>query len=355
MATYRIAVYPGDGIGTEVTHEALRALEATAARFGFDVDCTEFPWGCAYARSHDGHVVPEDFLSTLADHDAIYLGAVGLPDEMPDHLTLAPLIRMRQRFEQYICLRPAKLLPGVATPLAGKQPGDIDMVIVRENSEGEYTGTGGLLKEGTPDELAFQTAVHTRKGIERILRFGFDLARERTKRLTMATKSNALNYAMVLWDRILDEVAPDYPDVETGKMHIDAMAMQFVRAPEKFDVVVASNLFGDILSDLAGGLVGSLGLAPSANINPNRQFPSLFEPVHGSAPDIAGQGIANPIAAIRSAAMMLDFLGETQAAQAIEQAVIQNLQGAQVATPDLGGTASTTDVGTDIVKRLSQH
>ncbi|MBN2450161.1 MAG: tartrate dehydrogenase [Lentisphaeria bacterium] len=350
---YRIALYPGDGIGTDVTAEAARVLAGVSRRHGFFVDTTAVPWGCLWAREHGGHPVPADFLEHLRPFDAIFLGALGMPAMLPDHVTLAPLIRMRQEFRQYVCLRPAVLMPGTESPLADRKPGDVDMVIVRENSEGEYTGAGGCTHAGSPEEISVQVAVHTRRGVERILRYGFELARRRRQCLTMATKSNALNHSMVMWDRILDAVRGDYPDVQAGKVHIDALAMLFVRTPEAFDVVVASNLFGDILSDLAGALVGSLGLAPSANINPDRDCPSLFEPVHGSAPDIAGQGVANPIAAIRSAAMMLDFLGETDAAREIERAVADNLRHGSVRTPDLAGTATTVQVGNDILQRLS--
>ena len=352
MSDYRIAFYPGDGIGVDVTVEARKVLRAAEKRFGFTVSAVEFPWGCAYAAENGGQVAPPDFLETLKDFDAIFLGAVGMPELMPDHVTLIPLIRMRQEFEQYVCLRPATLLPGARTPLADKKPGDIDMVVVRENSEGEYTMMGGNFKQNMPDEVSIQTSIHTRKGVERILRYGFELARTRRGKLAMATKSNALNYAMVMWDNVLAEIAPEYPDVESAKFHVDALSMHFVRCPERFDVVVASNLFGDILSDLAGALVGSLGLAPSANINPEHTFPSLFEPVHGSAPDIAGQGIANPIAAIRSAAMMMDFLGETDAANAMEKAMLASLGDDGSMTPDLGGTATTSEVGDRIAELL---
>jgi tartrate dehydrogenase/decarboxylase/D-malate dehydrogenase len=298
--------------------------------------------------------VPPNFLDILRPFDAVFLGAVGWPEELPDHVTLVPLIRMRQEFEQYVCLRPARLLPGVRTPLAGKGPEDIDIVVVRENSEGEYTGTGGVLREGTPDEISVQSAVHTRKGVARIIRYAFELAGKRPRRrLAMATKSNALNHSMVMWDRVLADVRDEYPELSVEKVHIDALCMHLVLRPERFDVVVASNLFGDILSDLAGALVGSLGLAPSANINPERRYPSLFEPVHGSAPDIMGTGTANPLAAIRSAGLMLDFLGETEAAQGIESAVADLLSAGRILTPDLGGTASTSDVGDAIAAAVS--
>jgi tartrate dehydrogenase/decarboxylase/D-malate dehydrogenase len=350
---YRIAFYPGDGIGVEVTREARKVLDAAQAKFGFMIDATEFPWGCKWALANNCGVVPDDYLDQLRPFDAVYLGALGNPALVPDHTALVPLLEMRQAFEQYVGLRPAKLFPGVSTPLANKQTGDIDIFLVRENSEGEYIKTGGKFKAGTPDEISVQTAIHTRKGVTRILRYAFEAAKKRSGRLAMATKSNVLTFGMVMWDDIFEEMKLEFPEVKAEKFHVDALVMHFVRTPERFDVVVASNLFGDILSDLAGALVGSLGLAASACINPEHDHPSLFEPVHGSAPDIAGQEIANPLAAIRSAAMMLDFLGETEAAQAIEQAIIDNLAEGTVKTPDLGGTASTADVGDDIVTRIS--
>lgn len=351
MKTYRIALYPGDGIGVDVTQEAVKVLRVAQMRFRFRLEFTEFDWGHRYWQ-RTGQVAPDDFLTQLSPFDAIFLGAVGDPQHLPDHITLKPLIEMRQTFDQYVCLRPAQLLPGVATPLANKQPADIDILVVRENSEGEYIDVGGFFKPTQNDEVSVQAALHTRKGVERILRYSFDLARKRRQHLTMATKSNAWKYGMVMWDRILQLVAPDYPDVRYDKCHIDALCMNFVRQPEVYDVVVGSNLFGDILSDLGGAIVGSLGLAPSANINPERAYPSLFEPVHGSAPDIAGKGIANPIAAIRSAAMMLDFLGEGVVANRIEQVVRENLAVAQVRTPDLGGVNTTSDVGSAIAENI---
>ena len=348
----RIALYPGDGIGIEVTREAVRALEAARDAFGFGLKTHEFDWGSRLWK-RAGRVVPEDYLDALRDFDAVFLGALGDAANAPDHVTLRPLIEMRQSFDQYVCLRPAKLLPGVETPLAGKSPGDIDLVIVRENSEGEYALTGGRVRTGRPHEVAVETSVHTRMGVERIVRYGFELARERRETLTVATKSNALRYGMVLWDEVLVETADAFPDVSAEKCHVDALAMGLVRYPERYDVIVASNLFGDILSDLAGAITGSLGLAPSANLNPEREFPSLFEPVHGSAPDIAGQGIANPIAAIRSVAMMLRFLEEADAAEALDAAVVENLADPSAPrAPDIGGAAGTTEVGEDIARRI---
>ncbi len=278
-----------------------------------------------------------------------FLGALGWPQRLADHITLAPLVRMRQEFDQYACVRPARLLPGVRSPLA--TPGTIDMVVIRENSEGEYVTCGGRFKQGQPDEFAVQTSLHSRKGVERVLRFGFDLARTRRKKLTMITKSNALKFGMVMWDEVLEAVRGDYGDVEAERMHVDAAAMDFVRRPARFDVVVASNLFGDILTDLAGAIIGGLGLAPSANINPARQYPSMFEPVHGSAPDIVGKGIANPVAAIVSGAMMLEWLGETDTAAPIFAAVETALRDG-CATADLGGRLGTAAMTDAVLERM---
>lgn len=352
MPTYKIAVYPGDGIGPEVTVEAVRVLTAVAdCSPNLQFEFTKMPWGIDYWKKH-GRVVPVDFLEVLRPFDAILLGAVGWPALLPDHETLAPLVQIRQAFDQYACLRPAKLYRGLKSVLSGKGSDEIDFVVLRENSEGEYVDNGGRLKRGTPDEFSVQTAVHTRKGIERILRYGYELARKRRKKLTMVTKSNAQRHAYVLWDDILAELAPQYPDVESDRQHCDACAMNFVRWPERFDVVVASNLFGDLLTDLGGVLAGGLGLAPSTNTNPERKFPSMFEPVHGSAPDIAGKGIANPIAAILSAAMLLDHLNETSAAHQVRAAVERTLL-AGAATSDLGGKLSTKQMGDAVLQHLA--
>ncbi|MEQ8791887.1 MAG: tartrate dehydrogenase [Pirellulaceae bacterium] len=350
MRTFQIAVYPGDGIGVDVTEQALRVLEAVQSTGGFQLATTTFDWGVTHWR-RTGKVVPDDFLDALRPMDAILLGAVGWPAEIPDHETLAPLVRIRQSFDQYACVRPARLFPGLKSVLAGKGPEDIDLVVIRENSEGEYVDNGGRFRRGTPDEVATQTAIHTRRGVERILRYGFEMARRRRNKLTMITKSNAQRYSYVLWDEVLEELAPQYTDVESDKQHCDAAVMNFVRSPERFDVVVASNLFGDLLTDLGGILGGGLGLAPSTNTNPERRFPSMFEPVHGSAPDIAGQGIANPIAAILSAAMMLEHLELSEAARRIEAAVAKTLaDGCQ--TPDLGGDLTTLQMGDAVLSRL---
>ena len=351
MKNYCIALYPGDGIGREVIPEAVKALDVASELCGFKLKYTEFDWGCGY-YDRTGKVAPDGYLDVLREFDAILLGSLGDPGRLPDHITLQPLIEIRQSFDQYACLRPALLLPGVASPLAGRDAKDIDMVIVRENSEGEYLDVGGFLRRNNRDGIAMQTALHSRKGVERVLRYGFKLALERRKQLTMTTKSNALKYGMVLWDEVFAEIQQEFPDVAADKCHVDALAMNFVRCPERYDVVVASNLFGDILSDLAGAISGGLGLAPSACVNPEKRFPSLFEPVHGSALDIAGKNLANPIGAIRSAAMMLDFLGGRRAAGMIERAVESNLENGCVRTPDLGGSSATTDVGDDIAARI---
>ncbi len=315
---------------------------------GFHLDCTRFDWGMPYYERH-GKVAPANFLDTLFPFDAVFLGAVGWPAELPDSLTLTPLIELRQAFDLYANVRPAKNLVGVRGPLRNDQL--IDVVVVRENSEGEYVDNGGAQGVGTPDELAIQSAVHSRRGIERILRFAFQLAGQRRRKLAMITKSNALRYAYGLWDRLLIELTPEFPDITVEKLHIDAATLHLVRRPETFDVIVGSNLFGDILSDLTGEITGSLGLNPSANLNPERRYPSLFEPVHGSAPDIAGKGIANPTGAVLSGAMMLDWLGEDHAAvsirRAVEQAFADNNR-----TQDLGGTLSTAEMTTAIVERL---
>jgi tartrate dehydrogenase/decarboxylase/D-malate dehydrogenase len=348
---FQIAVYPGDGIGPEVIDQAVKVLDAVQQADGtFALEYTMIPWGIGYWQQY-GCVAPDDMLDVLRPFDAILLGAVGWPELQPDHATLAPLVKIRQAFDQYACMRPVKLFPGVKCPLADKGPDDIDFVVIRENSEGEYLNSGSRVKVGQPDEFALQTAVHTRHGIERILRFGFEMAGQRRKHLTMITKSNAMRYSYVLWDEILEQVCGDYPEVTSERQHADAAAMNFVRCPESFDVVVASNLFGDILTDLGGVIAGGLGLAPSTNTNPERQFPSMFEPVHGSAPDIAGQGIANPIAAILSAAMMLDWLELPTAAQrvcaAVESALLDGC-----GTPDLGGTLTTAQTGDAVLANL---
>ncbi|MCE9608535.1 MAG: tartrate dehydrogenase [Planctomycetia bacterium] len=354
MKTYKIALYPGDGIGPEVIDEAVRVLDAVQRRADFKLQYERLPWGYDYWREH-GRVVPENFLDVLRPQDAILLGAVGWPEKIPDHETLAPLVRIRQTFDQYACVRPAKLPRGVPSVLAQKGSKEIDLVVVRENSEGEYIDSGSRFHVGREDEFALQTAIHTRKGVERILRFGFELARKRRKRMTMITKSNAMRYSYVMWDEILERIRGEYPDVESDKQHCDSAAMDFVRRPERYDVVVASNLFGDLLTDLGGIIGGGLGLAPSTNTNPERNFPSMFEPVHGSAPDIAGKGIANPVAAILSAAMMLDWIGPsaaTEAAAAVIRRAVDQALAAGAATTDLGGKLSTRQMGDAVIAAL---
>ncbi|MEZ4586415.1 MAG: tartrate dehydrogenase [Gemmatimonadales bacterium] len=349
MPKHSIAVIPGDGIGGEVVDEAVRVVEAAGRRFGFDLAWRRYPWGSSHYLA-SGRMMPADGIAVLAGHDAILLGAVGDP-RVPDHVTLAGLLLpIRREFDQYACVRPARSFAGVPSPLAAARP--VDLVVVRENTEGEYAPAGGREHQGTEDEVATQTAIFTRRGTERIMRFAFELARTRSRRLASITKSNAQAYSMVFWDDVFDLVRRDYPDVGTESILVDAACVHLVRRPDTFDVLVASNLFGDILSDLAPALTGSLGLAPSANLNPERVHPSMFEPVHGSAPDIAGQGVANPVAAILSAGMMLDFLGERDAARTIERAVVGVLGEGVVLTPDLGGSAGTTDVGDAVVRRV---
>ena len=346
MASHRIAVIRGDGIGVDVVEEGIKVLDAAGAKHGVDLSYTELPWGSDWYFEH-GAMMPEDALATLVGFDAVYLGAVGHPD-LQDHVTLnGLLLPIRRAFDQYVCLRPSVLYPGTTSPLSGYGPGDIDMVVIRENTEGEYANVGGFQYRDFPEEIGIQTAVFTRHGCERVIRYAFELARERDGKLQVAsiTKSNAQGYGMVVWDRAFERIAPEYPDIETESLLIDAACMEFIRRPDSFDVVVGSNLFGDILTDIGGMITGSIGLAASGNIDPERRFPSMFEPVHGSAPDIAGRGIANPIAAILSGAMMLRHLGESEAGDAIDSAALGVLADGGTITPDLGGTATTAQVG----------
>ena len=345
MASYNIAVIPGDGIGPEVVPPALCVVETLAERFGFSVGWTEFRWGCDYYVS-EGHMMPSDGIDRLKAFDAIFLGAVGRPD-VPDYISLwGLLIPIRRELKQYVNVRPAKLLPGVRSPLAGRAPGDIDFIVVRENNEGEYSEVGGRLYRGTDAEMAVQESVFTKAGVDRIMRYAFTLARSRAKKhLTSATKSNGIIHTMPFWDERFDAIGYEFPDVRTDQFHIDILSAHFVRNPDWFDVVVASNLFGDILSDLGPAIAGSIGIAPSANLNPEGEYPSMFEPVHGSAPDIAGKALANPVGQVWSAAMMLDHLGEHDAARAIEAAVETALADEAVVTPDLGGTGTTQTFG----------
>ncbi|HEX8740310.1 MAG TPA: tartrate dehydrogenase [Casimicrobiaceae bacterium] len=347
MAGHRIAVIPGDGIGKETVPEGLRVLEATAARFGVALEFAHFDWNCdRYLRT--GSMMPEDWYETLSPFDAIFYGAVGWPAKVPDHVSLwGSLIPFRRRFDQYVNLRPCRLMPGIASPLANRRPGEIDFVVVRENTEGEYSSIGGRLFDGTERELVVQESVFTRHGVDRVLKFAFELAKTRPARhVTSATKSNGIAITMPYWDERFKAMAAQYPDIRTDQFHIDILTAHFVRFPDRFDVVVGSNLFGDILSDLGPAVCGTIGIAPSANLNPERTHPSLFEPVHGSAPDIAGQGIANPIGQIWSAALMLDFLGHANAAKAVVDAIERVLADpAAPRTPDLGGRARTEEVG----------
>ncbi len=354
MSAQRIAVLPGDGIGLEVTPAGVSALEAAASRYGLELELVNFEWGADYYFEH-GRMMPEDALDQLAAFDAILLGAIGHP-QVQDNITLnGLLLPIRRRFDQYVCERPAKLYAGVRSPLADKAPGSIDMVVVRENTEGEYSQIGGFLYKDFPDEVAIQTSVFTRKGCERIIRHAFELARKRNgkKRVASITKSNAQGYSMVLWDRCFAKVTEEFPDIETESILVDAAAMNFVRRPESFDVVVGSNLFGDILSDLSAMITGSMGLAPSSNVDPSRKGPSMFEPVHGSAPDIAGKGVANPLAMILSVWMMLDFLGHAEAARDVEAAVAAVLAEGRALPADLGGSASTSAVTDAVLAKFS--
>jgi tartrate dehydrogenase/decarboxylase / D-malate dehydrogenase len=350
---YRIAVIAGDGIGQETVPEGMRVLEAAARRFGFALAATEYDWSCArYKRT--GAMMPEDGIERLKESDAIFLGAVGWPD-VPDHVSLwGLLIPLRRQFDQYVNLRPCRLLPGVKTPLANRTPAEIDFYVVRENTEGEYSSTGGRMFAGTEREFVTQESVFTRHGVDRVLRYAFALARSRPKKhLTSATKSNGITFTMPYWDERFRAVGAEFPEVRTDQFHIDILTAQFVQHPDWFDVVVGSNLFGDILSDLGPAVAGSIGIAPSANINPDRLFPSMFEPVHGSAPDIAGKKICNPIGQIWSGAMMLEHLGEHEAAAAIVAAIEKLLGEGGPRTRDMGGQAGTADVGKSLAEAVA--
>jgi tartrate dehydrogenase/decarboxylase/D-malate dehydrogenase len=353
MSKHRIAVIPGDGIGKEVMPEGTRVLEAAARKFGIDLAFDHFDFaGCDYYAKH-GKMMPDNWKELIGGHDAIYFGAVGWPDAVPDHVSLwGSLLLFRREFDQYINLRPVRLMPGVPCPLANRKPGDIDFYVVRENTEGEYSSVGGKMFPGTDREFVLQESIFTRTGVDRVLRYAFELSKKRPKKhLTSATKSNGIFISMPYWDERVAEMAAAYPDVKVDKFHIDILTAHFVRNPHWFDVVVASNLFGDILSDLGPACTGTIGIAPSANINPERKFPSLFEPVHGSAPDIAGKGIANPIGQIWCGAMMLEHLGYPKAHDAI-LAAIEQVTGNGPRTPDMGGNANTQDVGRAVVDAL---
>ncbi len=361
MTAHRIAVIAGDGIGKEVMPESLRVLEAAARRFGIDLALQTFDFANCDHYARRGKMMPDDWKDQLRGVDAILFGAVGWPATVPDHVSLwGSLLKFRREFDQYVNLRPARLMPGIRSPLVDRdgqplQPGDIDMLIVRENTEGEYSSIGGRMFEGSDREVVIQETVMSRVGVDRVLRFAFEEAMRRPRRkLTSATKSNGISITMPYWDERVAEMSKAYPDVAVDRFHIDILTAHFVQRPQQFDVVVASNLFGDILSDLGPACTGTIGIAPSASLNPSRQWPSLFEPVHGSAPDIAGKGVANPIGQIWSAALMLDFLGHRDAHDAIVaaiEAVLEPTSGAP-RTPDLGGRASTADVGRAVEQAL---
>src|SRR5256886_5936482 len=352
---HHVAVIPGDGIGKETVPEGLRTLEAAGRRFGIGFEWDELPWSCDYYARH-GRMMPEDWFERIRHHDAIYYGAVGWPATVPDHVSLwGSLIQFRRRFDQYVNLRPCRLMPGIPTPLASAKPGDIDFIVVRENTEGEYSSVGGRMFEGTEREIVFQETIFSRKGVDRIMKFAFDLARSRPqKHVTSATKSNGISITMPYWDERFRAMSAAYPDIRTDQFHIDILCAHFVQRPQVFDVVVASNLFGDILSDLGPAVCGTIGIAPSANINPERTFPSLFEPVHGSAPDIYGKGIANPIGQIWAAAMMLEHLGHPKAGEAIVTAIetVLDPKSGAPRTPDIGGKAKTVDLGKAIAEAI---
>ena len=351
---YRIAVIPGDGIGVEVMPEALRVLEVATQRFGIELEYQHIEWAsCDYYAKH-GKMMPDDWKAQLQSADAILFGAVGWPDTVPDHISLwGSLLKFRREFDQYVNLRPVRLMPGVPSPLAGRKPGDIDFWVVRENTEGEYSAIGGRMFPGTEREVVVQETVLSRIGVDRVLKFAFELARKTPKKhLTSATKSNGIAITMPYWDERVEAMAKSYPDIKWDKYHIDILTALFVLKPDRFNVVVGSNLFGDILSDLGPACTGTIGIAPSGNINPERKFPSLFEPVHGSAPDIAGQGIANPIGQIWSGAMMLDHLGEPAAAASIVKAIEHVLAEPKLRTGDLGGAANTVACGKAVAAAL---
>ena len=354
MQTYRIAVIPGDGIGPEVIRDGVKALEAAAALDGgFRFEWTYFPWGCEYYLKN-GRMMAEDGIETLKGFDAIYLGAVGAPG-VPDHISRWDLLLViRKSFDQYVNLRPVKLLRGAPCPLKDVRREEIDMTFIRENSEGEYAGSGSWLYRGKPNEVVIQNGVFSRMGCERVIRYAYELARREKKTLTSVSKGNALNYSMVFWDQIFREVGEEYPDVKTCTLLVDAASMFMVKDPKRFQIVVTSNLFGDILTDLGAAISGGMGLAAGANLNPERTFPSMFEPIHGSAPDIAGKGVANPLASVWSASQILDFFGHRQWGQKLLEAIETLLVTQRALTPDIGGSASTSEVGDAIVEILRE-
>lgn len=359
MGEYRIANIPGDGVGPEVAEEAVDAATAASKKYGFSIEFDTFDWSCDRYLSV-GSMMPSDSLEILAEYDAIFLGCIGDANKVPDHVSLEALLHIRKGFDQYVNLRPIRLYPGVPSPVSTATSETVDIAVIRENTEGEYAGVGGFYKQGTPDAVALQTGVFTYKGCERVIRYAFDLARSRGKlgpdapvgRVTNCTKSNALNYSMVFWDSVYEEVSADYSDVETDMALVDALTMWFVKNPEYFDVVVASNLFGDIITDLGAMLQGGMGFAAGGNIDPERRHPSMFEPIHGSAPKYTGKGVVNPVASIEAVRMMLDHLGETEAADGIGKAISSVLATGEVRTRDIGGSASTSDVGGAIRDRI---
>lgn len=361
MKSLKIAAFAGDGIGLEVLPEGIKVVNAVAEKYNISLEFKSFDWAsCDYYLEH-GQMMPEHWFETLKDYDAIFFGAVGWPEKVPDHISLwGSLLQFRRRFDQYVNLRPVRLMPGVTSPLANKNPGDIDFYVVRENSEGEYSNIGGKAFEGTDREFVIQEAIFTRHGVDRILKYAFELANNReAKKLTAATKSNGIAISMPYWDERVSKMSLHYPDIQLDMQHVDILAARFVLQPERFDVVVASNLFGDILSDLGPACTGTIGLAASANLNPERNFPSMFEPVHGSAPDIFGQNISNPIAAIWSGAMMLDFLGNgDESFNKASQDIMKGIEHVLIngpKTPDVGGIANTNDVGKAIVAWIMDH
>ena len=356
MKSYNIAVIPGDGVGNEVTLEGIKILNAVSEKYGFDIKTESFNWGCDYYLKH-GKMMPDDILDTLKDFDAIFLGCIGDTNKVPDHISLTLLLKIRKGFDQYINLRPIKLYPGIETPIKTATPETVDFIVIRENTEGEYSGVGGFFKQGTSDAFALQTGVFTRKGCERVIRYAFELAQKRKKfrgkrpvgMVTNCTKSNALNYSMVFWDSVYKEVSMDYPDIKTDVALVDALTMWFIKNPDYFDVIVASNLFGDIITDLGAMLQGGMGFAAGANLNPENTYPSMFEPIHGSAPKYEGKGVVNPVAAIQSIHMIMDHLGEEAAGQDIEKGISSVLAEGRIKTRDMGGKQTTSEMG-DAIK-----
>jgi tartrate dehydrogenase/decarboxylase/D-malate dehydrogenase len=359
MKSYDIAIIPGDGVGKEVSREAIKILNTVAEKHGFSVKFNDFDWSCDYYLKH-GDMMPEDCLDILKDFDAIFLGCIGDANKVPDHISLKLILKIRKGFDQYVNLRPIRLYPGIETLIKTATPDTVDFIVVRENTEGEYAGVGGLFKTGTPDAFSLQTGVFTQKGCERVIRYAFELARKRRKfgdktqsgMVTNCSKSNALNYSMVFWDSVYNDIANEYPDIKTDFAMVDALTMWFVKNPDYFDVVVASNLFGDIITDLGSMLQGGMGFAAGGNINPEKIYPSMFEPIHGSAPKYEGKDIVNPVASIESIAMMLDHLQEEAAAQDTRQAISRTLSEGSIKTRDMGGSHRTSEMGEAIKQAI---